>query len=107
MMTLVLLLFSSTVIPLATSKAEEIRVIYIEKKLRPAVLKLPLPWTRVDADHSAPRQQLTLGGDTLAGAATLHFRSAFRLIDMNGSPGSALRQPTWTLQAGISPPVQS
>ncbi len=50
MMSLVLLLFSSTVIPLATSKAEEIRVIFIEKKPPSAVVKLPQPWTRVDAD---------------------------------------------------------
>ncbi|HEU4502792.1 MAG TPA: LptF/LptG family permease, partial [Nitrospira sp.] len=40
LMSLVLLLFSSTVIPLATNKAEEIRVIRIEKKPPSAVLTL-------------------------------------------------------------------
>ena len=71
MMTLVLLLFSSTVIPLATSKAEEIRVIFIEKKAPSAVVKLPLPWTRVDADTLLHVTSVTLGGDTLAGVQLL------------------------------------
>ena len=49
-MALVLLLFSSTVIPLASNKAEEIRAIRIEKKPSSTALKLPQPWARMGAD---------------------------------------------------------
>src|SRR5512143_3240354 len=48
--TLVLLLFSSIVIPLASNEAEEIRAVRIEKKPPSTALKLSQPWARVDAD---------------------------------------------------------
>ncbi len=101
MMTLVLLLFSSTIIPLATSKAEEIRVIFIEKKPPSAVVKLPLPWTRVDADTLLHVASVTLGGDTLAGVQLFHFDQAFRLIDMTEAQEAHYANRTWTLQRGF------
>ena len=99
-MTLVLLLFSSTVIPLATSKAEEIRVIFIEKAPS-AVVKLPLPWTRVDADTLLHVTSVTLGGDTLAGVQLFHFDQAFRLIDMTEAQEAHFANRTWTLRRGF------
>ena len=101
MMTLVLLLFSSTVIPLATSKAEEIRVIFIEKKAPSAVVKLPLPWTRVDADTLLHVTSVALGGDTLAGVQLFHFDQAFRLIDMTEAQEAHFANRTWTLPRGF------
>ena len=49
---LVLLLFSSTVIPLAASKSEEIRTLRIEKKPPAAAVQLKQPWTRVGTAHA-------------------------------------------------------
>jgi lipopolysaccharide export system permease protein len=100
-MTLVLLLFSSTVIPLATSKAEEIRVIYIEKKPPSAVVKLPQPWARVDADTLLHVTSVALGGDTLAGVQLFHFDQAFRLIDMTEAQEAHYADQTWTLHRGF------
>jgi lipopolysaccharide export system permease protein len=101
MMTLVLLLFSSTVIPLATSKAEEIRVIAIEKKAPSAVLKLPQPWTRVDADTLLHVTSIALRGDALADVQLFHFDHAFRLIDMTEAQEAHYADRTWTLHRGF------
>ena len=100
-MALVLLLFSSTVIPLATSKAEEIRVISIEKKPPSAVLKLPQPWTRVDADTLLHVTSIALGGNTLAGVQLFHFDHAFRLTDMTEAEEAHYADRTWTLYRGF------
>jgi lipopolysaccharide export LptBFGC system permease protein LptF len=44
---LILLSFSSTVIPLASEKSEEILLIRIEKKPAPIAVKAPRPWIRI------------------------------------------------------------
>ena len=101
MMTLVLLLFSSTVIPLATSKAEEIRVIAIEKKPASAVVKLPQPWTRVDADSLLHVSSIARGGGTLADVQLFHFDNDFRLIDMTEAQEAHYADRSWTLHKGF------
>ncbi|HWC51690.1 MAG TPA: LPS export ABC transporter permease LptG [Nitrospira sp.] len=100
-MTLVLLLFSSTIIPLATSKAEEIRVIYIEKKAPSAMLRLAQPWTRVDSDSLLHVTGVARGGDTLAGIQLFHFDHAFRLTDMTEAQEAHYADQTWTLHRGF------
>jgi lipopolysaccharide export system permease protein len=101
MMTLLLLLFSSTIIPLATTKAEEIRVISIEKKPASAALKLPQPWTRVDADTLLHVTSIALGGHTLAGVQLFHFDQAFRLTDMTEAQEAHYADRSWTLRRGF------
>ena len=101
LMTLLLLLFSSTVIPLATSKAEEIRVIFIEKKPPSAVVKLPQPWTRVDADTLLHVASIAIGGDTLAGVQLFHFDQTFRLTDMTEAQEAHYADRSWTLHRGF------
>jgi len=98
---LVLLLFSSTIIPLASNKAEEIRVIDIEKRPPSAVLKLSQPWARVDADTLLHVTSLARGGDTLAGVQLFHFDKAFRLIDMTEAAEARYVKGTWTLYKGF------
>lgn len=98
---LVLLLFSSTVIPLASNKAEEIRVIDIEKKPPSAVLKLSQPWARVDADTVLHVTSLARGGDTLAGVQLFHFDGGFHLIDMTEAAEARYTEGTWTLNKGF------
>ncbi|HEU4502213.1 MAG TPA: LPS export ABC transporter permease LptG [Nitrospira sp.] len=100
-MSLVLLLFSSTVIPLATNKAEEIRVIRIEKKPPSAVLTLSQPWTRVDADSLLHVSSLAPGGATLGGIQLFHFDPAFHLIDMTEAQEAHYAGNTWTLHRGF------
>jgi lipopolysaccharide export system permease protein len=100
MMTLVLLLFSSIIIPLATSKAEEIRVISIEKKPPSSVLKLAQPWTRVDADTLLHVTSMARSGDTLADVQLFHFDPNFRLIDMTEAHEAHYADRAWTLHRG-------
>jgi lipopolysaccharide export system permease protein len=100
-MTLVLLLFSSTIIPLAASKAEEIRVIYIEKKAPAAMLRLAQPWTRVDSDSLLHVTGVARGGDALAGVQLFHFDHAFRLTDMTEAQEAHYADRTWTLHRGF------
>jgi lipopolysaccharide export system permease protein len=101
MMALVLLWFSSTIIPLATSKAEEIRVIYIEKKPPSAVLTLPQPWTRVDADTLLHVTSVARRGDTLGGVQLFRFDPAFRLIEMTEAQEAHYADRIWTLHRGF------
>ena len=101
LMSLVLLLFSSTVIPIATNKAEEIRVIRIEKKPPSAVLTLSQPWTRVDEDSLLHVSSLAPGGATLGGIQLFHFDPAFRLIDMTEAQEAHYADHTWTLHRGF------
>jgi lipopolysaccharide export system permease protein len=101
LMALVLLLFSSTIIPLASSKAEEIRVIRIEKKPPSTVLKPPQPWTRVDADSLLHVTGVALGGATLGGVQLFHFDHTFRLTDMLEAEEAHYADHVWTLHRGF------
>jgi lipopolysaccharide export system permease protein len=101
MMTLVLLLFSSTVIPLATSKAEQIRAVYIEKKPPSAVVKLQQPWVRVDGDTLLHVSSIAIGGDRLADVQMFHFDHNFRLIDMTEAREAHYADRSWTLHEGF------
>jgi lipopolysaccharide export system permease protein len=71
MMTLVLLLFSSIIIPLATSKAEEMHV-----------------------------TSMARSGDTLADVQLFHFDPNFRLIDMTEAHEAHYADRAWTLHRG-------
>ncbi len=98
---LVLLLFSSTVIPLASNKAEAIRVIQIEKKPPSAVLKLPSPWNRVDANTLLHVESVAIGGNPLGGIRLYYFDENFRLIDMTDAEEARYSERVWTLFRGF------
>ena len=78
---LVLLLFSSTVIPLAASKSEEIRTTRIEKKPPATAVKLKQPWTRVGADSLMHVTSVSVGGELLGGVRLFQFDRNFQLIE--------------------------
>jgi lipopolysaccharide export system permease protein len=101
MAALVLLLFSTTVIPLASSKAEEIRAVHIEKKPPSAVLKLSQPWARVDADNLLHVTSIAVGGHALAGVQLFHFDGAFHLTEMTEAEEARYTDNTWTLHKGF------
>jgi lipopolysaccharide export system permease protein len=100
-MAFVLLLFSSTVIPLASNEAEEIRVTRIEKKPPSAALKLPQPWARVDADTLLHVNSVAIGGSILGGVQLFHFDRAFRLIEMTDAEEARFTGHTWALHRGL------
>src|SRR5262245_6327141 len=98
---LLLLLFSSTVIPMASNKAEEIRVTHIEKKPSSTALKLPQPWARMGADTLLHVTTVAVGGQSLAGVQLLHFDRQFRLIDMTEAEEARYANGSWTLHHGF------
>jgi lipopolysaccharide export system permease protein len=100
-MAFVLLLFSSTVIPLASNEAEEIRVTRIEKKPPSTALKLPQPWARVDADTLLHVSSVAVGGSMLGGVQLFHFDHGFRLIEMTEAEEARFTGHTWALHRGF------
>ena len=98
---LLLLLFSSTVIPLASNKAEEIRAIRIEKKPSSTALKLPQPWARMGADRILHVNTVAVGGQSLGGIQLFHFDRQFRLIDMTEAEEARYADGSWELQRGF------
>ncbi|HSF66359.1 MAG TPA: LPS export ABC transporter permease LptG [Nitrospiraceae bacterium] len=98
--TLVLLLFSSTIIPLAASKSEEIRTTRIEKKPPAAAVKLKQPWTRVSADHLMHVTGVSVGGNLLGGIRLFRFDDDFHLAEVTEAEEARYSDSTWTLYEG-------
>jgi lipopolysaccharide export system permease protein len=97
---LVLLLFSSTIIPLAANKSEEIRTMRIEKKPPATAVKLKQPWTRVGADKLLYVTSVSLGGEFLGGVRLFQFNHRFQLVDMTEAEEARYRDSAWTLYQG-------
>ena len=97
---LVLLLFSSTVIPLAASKSEEIRTTRIEKKSPAAAVILKQPWTRVGADSLMHVTSVSVGGELLGNVRLFQFNRNFQLVDMTEADEARYQDSTWTLYQG-------
>lgn len=94
---LVLLLFSSTVIPLAASKSEEIRTTRIEKKPPATAVTLQQPWTRVGADTLMHVTSVSVGGDLLGGVRLFQFDRNFQLIQITEAREARYADRSWTL----------
>jgi lipopolysaccharide export system permease protein len=98
--TLILLLFSSTIIPLAASKSEEIRTTRIEKKPPAAAVKLKQPWTRVSADHLLHVTGVSVGGELLGDIRLFRFDHDFQLAEVTEAEEARYSDSTWTLYEG-------
>lgn len=97
---LVLLLFSSTVIPLAASKSEEIRTTRIEKKSPAAAVKLQQPWTRVGADSLMHVTSVSVDGERLGGVRLFQFDRHFQLIGITEAEEARYSNSSWALYQG-------
>ena len=97
---LILLLFSSTVIPLAASKSEEIRTTRIEKKPPAAAVTLKQPWTRVGADSLMHVTSVSVGGELLGNVRLFQFDRNFQLLDMTEAGEARYQDSKWTLYQG-------
>jgi lipopolysaccharide export system permease protein len=98
---LVLLIFSSTVIPLAANKSEEIRTMHIEKKPPAAAVKLSQPWTRVGTDSLMHVSTVSVGGELLGGVSLFQFGPDFQLAGMTEAAEARYSDSTWTLFQGL------
>ncbi|HSQ50406.1 MAG TPA: LptF/LptG family permease, partial [Nitrospiraceae bacterium] len=98
--TLVLLLFSSTVIPLAATKSEEIRTTRIEKKLPAAAVNLKQPWTRVGADSLMHVTSVSVNGELLGKVRLFQFDHSFQLTEVTEADEARYQDSAWTLHEG-------
>jgi len=97
---LVLLLFSSTVIPLAANKSEEIRSTRIEKKPPAAAVILKHPWMRLDADRLMQVTSVSVGGELLGEVRLFSFDRDFQLTEVTEADEARYSGSTWTLHQG-------
>jgi len=99
-MAAILLAFTSTVIPLASEKAEEVRLIQIEKKPAPLTVKALRPWARIGADAIMRIREIGAGGAILRGIHVFHFDGTFRLDQMTEASEARFAPEGWLLVDG-------
>ena len=97
---LVLLLFSSTVIPLAADKAEEVRQIHIEQKPGPVTVATTQPWARISADALMKVNEVARQGKTLRGIRIFHFTAPFRIDRITEAAEAHYASEGWILSNG-------
>lgn len=96
----ILLAFSSSIIPLASDKAEEIRLVQIEKKLMPLTVQAVQPWVRIGADALMHVNTIDVGGKSLRGVRLYHFDRAFRLDRIVEAAEARYESGGWMLLNG-------
>lgn len=97
---LVLFIFSSTVIPLASEKAEEIRVIQIEQKPAPVTIQAIQPWARVSANALMKIREIDATGMIVRGVRIFYFRPPFQLERMTEAEEARYTPTGWMLLNG-------
>ncbi len=97
---LILLSFSSTIIPVASEKAEHIRLLKIEKKAVPLTVLAAQPWTRISADALMQVTEIEVGGGTIRGVRLYHFDRQFRLDRMTEAAEAHYTDSGWLLLNG-------
>ena len=91
---------TSTIIPLASEKAEEVRLIQIEKKPAPLTVQAAHPWARIGADAIMRIKEIGGGGTILRDVHVFHFDEAFRLDQMTEAAEARYVQEGWLLFNG-------
>jgi lipopolysaccharide export system permease protein len=96
---LILLSFSSTIIPLASERADYIRIVQIEKK--PALtVKASKPWARIGADALMHVEEVAIGGEAIRGVRLFHFGRGFWLDRMTEAEEARYTGESWMLLNG-------
>lgn len=99
-MSVILLAFSSAIIPIASEKAEEIRLVQIEKKPVPLTVKPIQPWARIGADTLLHVRNIEAGGATIRGVQLFHFNQTFQLDQLVEAELAKYQAGQWTLFNG-------
>jgi lipopolysaccharide export system permease protein len=100
-LSLLLLTLSSTVVPLASEKAEEIRLISIEKRPTPLTVQAAQPWIRIGADTLMHIKVIQVGGRVLQGVRVFHFDQAFHLNRIIEAAEARYTGKIWILRNGV------
>ncbi len=96
----ILFLFSSTVIPLASEKAEEVRVVQIEQRPAPVTVKAVQPWARISADGLMEVNEIDAAGTVLRGVRIFYFRPPFKLDRITEAAEVRYTPQGWVLLNG-------
>jgi lipopolysaccharide export system permease protein len=97
---LILFLFSSTIIPLASEKAEEVRVVQIEQRTAPVTVQAPQPWARISADGLMEVDEIDAEGKTLRGVRLFYFRPPFTLDRITQAAEARYTPHGWVFRNG-------
>jgi lipopolysaccharide export system permease protein len=97
---LILLVFSSTIIPLASEKAEEVRLVQIEKRPAPVTVQTAQPWVRIGADTIMRIKEIGGAGTILRGIQMFHFDRTFRLDQLIEAAEGRYATEGWLLHDG-------
>lgn len=97
---LILLLFSSIVIPLSLAEADSIKATRIEKRTVPVSLKAPQPWVRLGAQALMNIDSIEPGGTILHNVRVYQLSPAFQLERITEARRAVYGQNGWTLQEG-------
>lgn len=96
----VLLMFSSTVTPLASALAEQIKVTQIEKRMVPVSLKAPQPWLRLNHRLLMNLDHLEMNGHRLGRVRLYQLTKDFRLERLTEAKEAIYSPEGWVLRAG-------
>lgn len=98
----VLLLFTSTVIPLASAQADYIKATHIEKKTEPVALRSPHPWVRIGNRMLMNFQSIADGGATLHGVRLYQLGPDFGLTQITDAQTARFSGHGWVLHHGTT-----
>ncbi len=96
----VLLLFSSTVIPLSLARADLIKATKIEKRTAPVSLKAPQPWVRLSGEALMNIDSIEPGGSVLRDVRVYRLSPAFELEQITEARRAIFSASGWTLHDG-------
>jgi lipopolysaccharide export system permease protein len=97
----ILLLFTSTIIPFASAQADYIKATHIEKKTAPVALKSPHPWVRIGHRTLMNFQSVGEGGAVLQGVRLYLLGPDFELIQITEARVARFTGHGWLLQDGM------
>ena len=99
---MVLFLFSSTVIPLALAKAEQIKTTQIEKRTTPVSLKAAQPWVSLGGQTLMNIDTIDPGGAVLRNIRLYRLSPTFQLQEIAEAKRAVYSPQGWALHEGFS-----
>lgn len=98
---LILFLFSSTVIPLALARAEQIKTTQIEKRPAPVSLKATQPWVSLGGQILMNIDSIEPGGAVLRKVRLYRLSPTFELQQIEEAQRAVYSPQGWALKDGI------
>jgi lipopolysaccharide export system permease protein len=97
----ILLLFTSTIIPIASAGADYVKATHIEKRAAPVVLKSPHPWVRIGNRTLMNFQAITEQGAALQGVRVYLLGPQFELLQITEARAARFTGQGWLLHDGM------